>query len=74
MTSHRGGDIKYYRDPFSDGGWNYDHFDRVTHFVVFRKKVAKYIEANPFWFGVCFDRAKHFPGHWLTCGNNAWKI
>ena len=32
MTSHRGGDVMYYRDPFSVRGWKYDHFDRVTHY------------------------------------------
>ena len=32
MTSHRGGDVMYYRDPFNVGGWKYDHFDRMTHY------------------------------------------
>ena len=32
MTSHKGGDVMYYRDPFSVGGWKYNHFDRMTHY------------------------------------------
>ena len=43
MTSHRGGDVMYYRDPFTAGSFKYGHF----------------------------DRAKRFPGHWLTYGNNS---
>ena len=43
MTSHRGGDVMYYRDRFSVGGWKYDHFDRATH----------------------------YPGHWLAFLNNS---
>ena len=32
MTSHRGGDVMYYRDPFTVGSSMYHHFNRRSHF------------------------------------------
>ena len=32
MTSHRGGDVMYYRDPFTPGSRKDRHFDRVSHY------------------------------------------
>ena len=32
MTSYRGGDAMYYRDPFTPGSYKDKYFDRVTHY------------------------------------------
>ena len=32
MTSYRGGDVMYYRDPFTVGSFKYRHFDRAIRF------------------------------------------
>ena len=32
MTSYRGGDVMYYKDPFTPGSHKDNHFDRVSHY------------------------------------------